>query len=408
MLMSPICQSTPSHLNVNGSFQKHGWHDDSETDSIPGYQKYGRDWFAVLTDANRITGHRFQWAVNINATTIWTVDEIKKKKAQLMKNLGRPETAGLSMFWRLQINSENKDLVHFHFVILDGFSDDEQRILEVFKKAAKPLGIKNLRFHVEPVDLPHSYLGYVLKIRPEDRKKIVLWAKGLPRFTKAGVIRYPWPTEWDRLPAVSANQKGGMARRYRKRRNRIARQEEDALSYCITPEYRQHLKTLTGKSDYEIRKEVLKDREFWETQCDSWHSQRPRDTAFLEYLARLNSEIVENARNREAERHQKHHQNLPTGSTTESRTTLLEQPRSVSTTPRDTQHGRTGRETMPVPGSTNYDHLEHSENRRQRRLEPMQPQEARRGRDYHERTLSSPSIEHHFATDVRPPLGCSP
>ena len=130
---------------------------------------------------------------------------------------------------------------------------------------------------------------------------------------------------------------------------------------------------LTGKSAYEIRKAVLKNRDFWETQCDSWQSQRPRDTAFLEYLDRLNAEIVENCRNREAERNKKHHQNLPTDSTTESRTTLLEQSRSVSTTPRNAQHGRKGRETMPVPGSTKYDHLEHLENRRQRRLEPMQP-----------------------------------
>ena len=290
-----------------------------------------------------------------------------------MKNLGRPETAGLSVFWRLQINNENRDLVHFHFLVLDGLTDDKETLLEVFRKAAKPLGVNSLRFHAEPVDFEHGCLAYVLKCRHQDKNKIVLWEKGLPRFTKAGLIRFPWPKDWDGLPAVSAKHKGGMARRFRKRRSRVAREEIDTVSYWVTPEYRQHLQNLTGKSAYEIRKAVLKNRDFWETQCDSWQSQRPRDTAFLEYLDRLNAEIVENCRNREAERNKKHHQNLPTDSTTESRTTLLEQSRSVSTTPRNAQHGRKGRETMPVPGSTKYDHLEHLENRRQRRLEPMQP-----------------------------------
>ena len=371
--MPPICQIDPSHLNVNRSFQKRGWTDDHETDSVPGYQRYGRNWFAVLTEANRLTDRHFQWLVNINANTAWSVDEIKKKKAQLMKNLGRPETAGLSVFWRLQINNENRDLVHFHFLVLDGLTDDKETLLEVFRKAAKPLGVNSLRFHAEPVDFEHGCLAYVLKCRHQDKNKIVLWEKGLPRFTKAGLIRFPWPKDWDGLPAVSAKHKGGMARRFRKRRSRVAREEIDTVSYWVTPEYRQHLQNLTGKSAYEIRKAVLKNRDFWETQCDSWQSQRPRDTAFLEYLDRLNAEIVENCRNREAERNKKHHQNLPTDSTTESRTTLLEQSRSVSTTPRNAQHGRKGRETMPVPGSTKYDHLEHLENRRQRRLEPMQP-----------------------------------
>lgn len=302
--MPPICQTTPSHLNVNRSFQKRGWQDDQETDSIPGYQKYGREWFAVLTEANRATGRHFQWLVNINATTIWSVDEIKKKKAQLMKNLGRPETAGLSAFWRLQINNENRELVHFHFMVLDGFSNDEQRIMEVFRKAAKPLGVKTLRFHVEAVDLQHSYLAYVLKMRPEDKNKIVLWAKGLPRFTKAGVIRYPWPTDWDGLPAVSATHKGGMAKRFRKRRNRIARVEEDTLSYWITPQYRQHLKKITGKSDYEIRKIVLENRDFWEQQCDSWHSQRLPDIGLKERLDRIDAELKDHFRRRHCEPHE--------------------------------------------------------------------------------------------------------
>jgi hypothetical protein len=407
--MPPICQTTPSHLNVNRSFQKRGWQDDQETDSIPGYQKYGREWFAVLTEANRATGRHFQWLVNINATTTWSVDEIKKKKAQLMKNLGRPETAGLSAFWRLQINNENRDLIHFHFMVLDGFSNNEQRIMEVFKKAAKPLGLKTLRFHVEEVDLQHSYLGYVLKMRPEDKDKIVLWAKELPRFTRAGVIRYPWPPDWDSLPAVSATHKGGMAKRFRKRRNRVARVEEDTLSYWITPQYRQHLKTLTGKSDYEIRKVVLENREFWEQQCDSWHSQRPPDTGLKERLDQINAELLECFRKRNAERKRDHHHSSPTGLTTGPGTTTLQYSGSVPMQPQEPQQEKKCSETVTGPRSMMKKEPGHSRNRHLHRSVAMNSPETRCGRECNETMATRGSFtENRPATDALPAMGCSP
>jgi hypothetical protein len=410
MHMPSLCQIDPSHLNVNRSFQKRGWTDDQETDSIPGYQRYGRNWFAVLTEANRLTDRHFQWLVNINANTAWSVDEIKKKKAQLMKNLGRPETAGLSVFWRLQINNENRDRVHFHFLVLDGFTDDKETLLEVFRKAAKPLGVNSLRFHAEPVNLEHGYLAYVLKCRPKDKNKIVLWEKGLPRFTKAGLIRFPWPKDWDGLPAVSANHKGGMARRFRKRRSRVAREEIDTVSYWVTPEYRQHLQNLTGKSAYEIRQAVLQDKEFWDQQCESWYSQRPPDTRLQERLAKIDAELKEFLRNREVKRNGGHHLSSSTKPPAPPRKPTVEQPRrqhrSVPIQPQEAQHGPERCKTSSVHGRTKEAH-------RQKRYQHcgaiIKPQDARRGRECNE-TMPVPGLfaEHLFATDVRPPIGCSP
>jgi hypothetical protein len=281
--------------------------------------------------------------------------------------------------------------------------------MEVFRKAAKPLGLKTLRLHVEEVDLQHSYLGYVLKMRPEDKDKIVLWAKGLPRFTRAGVIRYPWPPDWDGLPAVSATHKGGMAKRFRKRRNRVARVEEDTLSYWITPQYRQHLKTITGKSDYEIRKVVLENREFWEQQCDSWHGQKPPDTGLKERLDRINAELLECFRKRNAERKRDHHHPPTTGLTTGSWTTTLQHSHSGPMQPQEPQLEKKCSETAPGPSYMIKNHLEQPRNRHQHSSVAMNSPEARRGRDsYETMPARGPLTENRTATDARPAKGCSP
>ena len=288
--MPPICQTSPFTLNVTPGYQN-GWRDDAETDSIPGYLCYGRQWFSVLTEANKETNRHFQWLVNINITSPLTIEDLKKKKAQLLKNLGRTANAGLSVFWRLQINAEDRDLVHFHFVVLDGFTDDHSKLDKVFRDAAKPLGSGKFRLFIEPVRRRHSYLAYVLKIRPKDRRKIVLWSKGLPRFSKAGVIRYPWPPQWIQLPPISAKYKGGVARRFRSHRSWKARDDTYWMSLRITDKrFLSYLGTRTGKSDYEVRQLVLQNLDFWEDQCDTWLSQQGPDHRLRERLDRADRE----------------------------------------------------------------------------------------------------------------------
>lgn len=298
-----LCQTDPSPLNVTQGYAKgllQGRYDDHETDSIPGFQRYGRQWFSVLTEANKLSGRRFEWAVNINATVAWTPEEIRTNKAKLMKNLGRKKgkASGMSLFWRLQINSENRDLVHFHILLLDGFSDDEKHIKEVFRWASKPIGLDNLRISVEKIDKPHGYLAYVLKYRPQDRHKVVLFSKGLPRFSKAGVIGFPWPVEWESLPPVSEKEKGSMARRFRKQRARKARATKFTLEYRVDPGFIEHMVNLTGKSVYEVQETFLENLDFWEQQSNSWVSQQKPDRALKKRLDEVDAELKQLLRRR--------------------------------------------------------------------------------------------------------------
>jgi hypothetical protein len=296
MLTPLLCQTDPATLNVTQGHAKgllKGWHDDHETDSVPGFQRYGRQWFSVLTEANKLTGRRFEWSVNINATGAWTPEEIRANKAKLMKNLGRKEgrASGVSLFWRLQINTEDRDKVHFHILLLDGFSDDEKHIKEVFRWAAKPIGLDNLRISVEKIDKPHGYLAYVLKYRPQDRHKVVLFSKDLPRFSKAGVVRFPWPVEWESLPPVSEKKKGGMARRFRRERARKYRYDKEFLKYRVEPGFIDHMSNLTGKGVSEVREIVKENLDFWQTQSECWSSHQSPDPSLKRRLDEADAEL---------------------------------------------------------------------------------------------------------------------
>jgi hypothetical protein len=273
--MSPICQTKPSQHDITSYLG-----DDQETDSVSGYRRFGRQWFSTLVEANKLTNRHFQWAVNLNFPQEWTAETIGdliRLKAKLMKNLGsRKETSGLAGHWRLQINEVNRQRVHFHILLLDGLTDDIERVRAVIDKAIKPLKCDGLRTYVEAIHCEYAYLAYVHKFREKDRSKIVLWAKGLPKFTRVGTFRYPWPTEWRTLPAVSATYQGGHRRRFLKSRRTEEKAVTDTLSQYfpfLCPQFISHIRSLTGKSTHDIRHMLASDPGFWETQMDSWIGQ---------------------------------------------------------------------------------------------------------------------------------------
>jgi hypothetical protein len=307
--MSPICQTKPSQHDITSYLG-----DDQETDSVSGYRRFGRQWFSTLVEANKLTNRHFQWAVNLNFPQEWTAETIGdliRLKAKLMKNLGsRKETNRLSGHWRLQINEVNRQRVHFHILLLDGFTDDIERVRAVIDKATKPLKCDGLRTHVEAILCEYAYLAYVHKFREKDRAKIVLWAKGLPKFTRVGTFRYPWPTEWQTLPAVSATYQGGHRRRFLKRRSNVEKAVAATLSQhfpVLSPQFISHLQSLTGKSAYELRHMLASDPVFWESQMDSWLDQdrvvetvvrpfnRNLDEADREYRQTLSARAAEAA-----------------------------------------------------------------------------------------------------------------
>jgi hypothetical protein len=250
--------------------------DDKETDSIEGYQRFGRRWNASLLEANKLTGRFFQWLVNVNFLTPLSAEELIKRKTVLLKKLG--DNKSLSLFWRLQINEDNKSLVHFHFAVLNGFTDEEAVLGKVVRRACSGFA-DDVRIYTDSIKNQSNYIPYVNKTRKKDRNKIVLFFKGPPRFSKIGVLRYPWPEQWSRLPPLSPKQKGGRRERFLKSRQLQAQQERDRLQFTdISPLYCEYLRKTLGKRRHEIRQMLARDISHWEEECEKWErTQEAKD-----------------------------------------------------------------------------------------------------------------------------------
>jgi len=255
------------------------WPDDSETDSLDGYQNVGRKWNSSLFEANRITGRKFQWLVNLNFTKPIRVETLIQRKAKLMKELGREKN--LALFWRLQINEENRRLCHFHFAVLDEFSDNAHHLTRVFAKAIKPFATE-VRLYVKPMENQYRCIPYINKTRDQDRNKIVLFAKGLSPFTKIGVLHYPWPKEWEKLPHLSKKSKGGRRQRHQKHRKIVARKEAERI-WCrgIDHTFQKYLRDHLKLSRYHLRKMLVSDLDHWENECENWY-KTPEARKYLE------------------------------------------------------------------------------------------------------------------------------
>jgi hypothetical protein len=258
-----ICQTTP---RLKSKYRY--WPDDKETSSIEGYQRFGKKWNSTLFEANKLTGRRFQWLVNINFMNPMPIDLLIKRKTRLTKELGRNEQ--LALFYRLQINETNRSLFHIHFAILDGFTDSIDPLKTVFEKACKPFR-DEVRIFAEDIHYQYRYIPYINKTRDEDKNRIVLWSKDLPRFGKAGVLHYPWPEQWKNLPSISKTTKGGIRRRFLKQRRVTAKNEAEEIHLRgICWEFQQHLQDSMGISRYEVRKLLVSDLAHWENQCEDW------------------------------------------------------------------------------------------------------------------------------------------
>ena len=243
--------------------------DDRETDSIDGYQKVGRDWTSCLLEANKITGRRFQWLVNLNFTTPMPLDLFIQRKKKLFRELQRH--THLAFFFRIQINEENRSLCHIHFALLDGFTDSADELRDIFGRACKSFR-DEVRLHAEPITHEQHYIPYINKTRKKDRNKIVLWKKGLTEFDKVGVKKFPWPKEWEQLPWLSKKRKGSLRERFLKHRVRMARNEVEHLYFReIDHLFQEHLRDTTGKSRYEIRKMLVSDLDHWQAECEKWN-----------------------------------------------------------------------------------------------------------------------------------------
>ncbi len=244
------------------------YRDDRETDSIDGYQKVGKDWASCLLEANKITGRRFQWLLNLNFTTPMPIDLLIERKQRLFRELRRHKH--MALFFRIQINEENRSLCHIHFAILDGFTDSLDHLKTVFEKACKPFR-EEVRVHAEPIKDEQDYIPYINKTRRKDRNKIILWAKGLREFDKVGVKKFPWPQEWNDLPWLSRKNKGSLRERFLKHRRGVARNEiEQIYLRGIFWEFKQYLQDSMGKNKYEVRKLLVSDLAYWENQCEEW------------------------------------------------------------------------------------------------------------------------------------------
>jgi hypothetical protein len=289
-----LCQTSPRLKSRNPLFP-----DDKETDSIDGYQTFGRRWNASLFEANKITGRFFQWLVNVNFLTPLTAEELIERKAVLLKNLGRNKS--LSLFWRLQINDKNTSLVHFHFAVLNGFTDDLAVLDKVVRKACSGFA-DDVRIFTDSINDDSNYIPYINKTRKKHRNKIVLFSKSLPRFSKIGVLHYPWPGNWSHLPSLSPKNKGGIRERFLKSRKRQARQEWDRLQYTdISPFYRDYLCQSSGKRVHEVRQMLVENIPHWEEECEKWQ-QTTEAKEYLdtlrERLAQADKEIKESHRRR--------------------------------------------------------------------------------------------------------------
>ena len=258
-----ICQNTP---RLKSKYQY--WPDDKETSSIEGYQRFGKKWNSTLFEANKLTGRRFQWLVNVNFTTPMPIDLLKQRKLRLTKELGRNKQ--LALFYRLQVNETNRSLCHIHFAILDEFTDSVDKLKTVFEKACKPFR-DEVRIFAEDIHYQYQYIPYINKTRDKDKNKIVLWSKDLSRFTKAGVLQYPWPKEWEDLPRVSKKTKGGIKQRFLKSRTNTARNEAETIYWRgISWEFQQYLQDSLRIPRYEVRKLLVSDLDHWEQQCEEW------------------------------------------------------------------------------------------------------------------------------------------
>ncbi len=297
-----LCQISPRLKSRNPLFP-----DDKETDSIDGYQTFGRRWNASLFEANKITGRYFQWLVNVNFLTPLTAQELIERKSVLLKNLGRNRS--LSLFWRLQINDKNTSLVHFHFAVLNGFTDDLAVLDKAVRKACSGFA-DDVRIFTDSINDDRNYIPYINKTRKKHRNKIVLFSKSLPRFSKIGVLHYPWPGDWSHLPSLSLENKGGIRERFLKSRKRQAREDWDRLRHTdISPLYSDYLCRTSGKRVDEIRQMLVEDIPHWEEECGKWQ-QTAEAKEYLDALRERLDQADKEIKESHARRSQTHEPNV--------------------------------------------------------------------------------------------------